>query len=152
MNLALYTTASDPRAVSKQLTQLATVTAVATANINILMPSLRLNYNSAYLSANYCYISEFSRYYFIASHNVEVGKQIILNCEVDVLMTYADEIKNCTACVIRNGGIGRPTSISDDKLPINPNKKTYQVLQFNAVENYPFDIPNNNYPYTLEVL
>lgn len=150
--LTLYTSNSDPKQVTKSLTVIANgITIRPTASINILAPSLIIDYNASYVNANYCYIPALSRYYFIDSVDLEIGKQIIFNCRVDVLMSYADQIRQCTACVVRSESIGRPTEIVDSRLPIDPNERYFKIMSWNAPDDYPFaNVPT--YPYLLETL
>lgn len=124
--LNLYQTNSDPRQVTKDLTSVAAnIPIQPTATLDILNPNIIINYNESYLNANYCYCSLLNRYYYITSTSLEIGKRIILNCAIDVLHTYSSQIRSCTACVVRNEGIGKPTYIPDNQLPIVSGK--YQI-------------------------
>lgn len=150
--LTLYTTSSDPKQVTKSLSTIASgITIRPTATVNILSPSLIINYNAAYINANYCYCTELSRYYFIDSIDIEIGRQIILHCRVDVLMTYADQIRQCTACVTRSESIGKPTDFIDQKFPVLPNEREYRVIEWIKSADFPFDT-SSSFPYLLEVL
>lgn len=121
--LNLYQTNSDPRQVTKELSVVAAnIQIQPTATLDILNPMIIINYNESYLSANYCYCSLLNRYYYITSTSLEIGKRIILNCSIDVLHTYSNQIRSCTACVVRNEGIGKPTYIPDNQLPIVSGK------------------------------
>ena len=124
MNITLYKTSDDSRKAVKQLTQIGnTVSAVPTDDMSILNPVIILDYNSAYLAANYLYIPLFGRYYAITSRTVTIGKRIVINAAVDAVMSWYNSIKNCNITVTRNGGIGGPTMIPDEKLPVIPNKE-----------------------------
>ncbi len=46
---------------------------------------------------------------------------MVLTCKVDVL---ANNFSNCSLTVTRNGGIGKPSYIPDEKLPILPNRES----------------------------
>ena len=152
MTVTLYLNTSDPRVVDKSLTVIVqNITITPTSTINVINPVITINFNANYLFANYAYISDFQRYYFVNPANIEIGKRITLPLQVDVLMSYASQIRQCTACVIRSESASRPTYIPDDKLPINPNVRSYQILKFDAVEPYPFS-SNNTFPYVLEVI
>lgn len=147
--LDLYVTSSDPRSLDKSLTGVASgVPIIPTGAVDIIAPTLILNYSAAYIQANYCYCSELNRYYFIDNMTLEVGRRMILSCKVDVLKTYAAAIRQCTATVIRNGGIGRPTYIPDNKLPISPSEVNITSVEY---PNSPFDTSADT-PYVLTVL
>lgn len=129
--LNLYQTNSDPRQVTKSLTSVAAnIPIQPTATLDILNPNIIINYNESYLNANYCYCSLLNRYYYITSTSLEIGKRIILNCAIDVLHTYSSQIRSCTACVVRNEGIGKPTYIPDNQLPIHPSEQDVTSIRF----------------------
>lgn len=127
LSITLYTSTADPKELDKssKLTQIgsAAITATPTNDIDVLNPTVLLNYNSNYIGANYAYISAFGRYYYINDKSVKPGQSITLTMSVDPLMSFRNQIKNCTACVTRSESVGQPTMIPDDRLPINPNKK-----------------------------
>lgn len=132
MYLNLYTCNDDNNVVNKTLATVAdNVPIRPTASVNILKPVIIINYAAAYLAANYAYLSDFDRYYFIASANVETGKQITLNLSVDVLYTYKDDIKAAQATIIRSQSIGKPTYIPDQRLPIAPSEQDITSCIFN---------------------
>lgn len=138
MTLNLYSTSSDPRTVDKQLSLIASELNIKPLQtFNIFTPVITLNYATAYLNANYAYISELGRYYFINSTDLELGKRIIFTCTVDVLMTYKDSIKNCNATIVRSEAYP-PGAVVDDKLPVDPNKKELKVIEFTPESDYPF--------------
>lgn len=63
-------------------------------NTDILFPVLKLDkYNLGTEGYNYCYIPEFSRYYFITGLEAIPGGHMLVSCKVDVLMSYAIDIK-----------------------------------------------------------
>ena len=137
LTITLYTSTADPKEVDKssKLTQVgsASITATPTGDINMLNPAVLLNYDASYLGANYAYISEFGRYYYVNDKSVKPGQSITLTMSVDPLMSFASQIANCMACVTRSESVGSPTEIVDDRLPIDPNKKEMlsQVSVFN---------------------
>lgn len=152
-NLTLYTTADDPRKVTKTLTQITTVSINPTGSIDILNPVFIINYNASYLAANYCYCAALSRYYFIDDMSLEIGKQIKIQASVDVLMTYDAQIRECTASIIRSESVGHPTYIQDQKLPVHPTKRDYKILAFNPESPYPLDIDtSHDVGYLIEVI
>lgn len=59
---------------------------------------------------------------------IDIGKKIVISCSVDVLETYKLSIKNCVGCITRNEGIGAPTYVPDDKLPLDPNQKELKTV------------------------
>lgn len=114
-----YSTA-PPNKVNRSYTTIASATISPLSTINQLSPVFIIDYNSQFLNANYVVAEFLSRKYF-CTVSVDTAGRMVLNCKVDVL---ANNFADCPITVTRNGGIGRPTYIPDDKLPILPNKET----------------------------
>lgn len=124
MQVTLYITSDDRRVVSKTLTTIAAnISIVPKEQLDILTPRIRIAWNSAYLSANYMYISELNRYYYISDMILNTGHNIDIIGNIDVLKTYGTQIRALTATVIRSESVGAPTPIPDSKLPIDPNRE-----------------------------
>lgn len=101
MTITIYKISDDRRVVNKTLgTAVATLTAIIKNDADILYPVLEVAYNSSVLTANYIYIDTLQRYYYIK--NIKLDRQrIFLECEVDVLKSYYNEIKNLNCVVSR---------------------------------------------------
>lgn len=124
MTVSLYNTSDPNNKLNKSLSAVQeSISAVPTQGVSLLAPSLILDYVEAYLGANYIYISEFGRYYYITDMKVDIGKKIYIYCSVDPLMSFSAEILSCPVVITRNEGIGRPTMIPDSMLPVNPSAK-----------------------------
>lgn len=130
MNITLYTTTDDMRTVDKTLTTVKSVTATPTEPMNVLAPTLIIDYDSSVLSANYVYIPALSRYYYIDNIDLLKGNRLLLSCRVDVLKTYANDIRNCNCICVRSESIGTPTQIPDKNLPIDPNREDIVSIVF----------------------
>lgn len=96
-----------------------------TSKINLLKPVFVISYDAAYVNCNYVIASFLGRQYYCIP-DVEIGKQIILNCTVDYLSSF--DLSGCPITVLRNGGIGAPTKIQDNKFPIIPNEETIDQI------------------------
>lgn len=125
MNVTLYNNKSDKRNLIKNITEVKTVTATAKGDISVISPVLLLNFTDM-SEINYCYITELNRYYYIKNFTYLTGKRIQVNLELDVLMSYANEIKTLKVNVLRYSGI-RPTYISDARIPLYSNTKQYVI-------------------------
>lgn len=101
MTITVYKISDDRRVVNKTLgTAVATLTAIIKNDADILYPVLEVAYNSSVLTANYLYIDTLQRYYYIK--NIKLDRQrLFLECEVDVLKSYYNEIKNLSCVVAR---------------------------------------------------
>lgn len=141
LTLNLYNTVDDPRVVNKTVTAVATVTADPTENMSILTPSFLIEYNSTYLTANYCYVELFGRYYYIRNISVVKGNRMLVECSVDVLKTYATALTDCECIATRSESIGAPSEIPDKNLPIDPNREDIYSILF---DRDPFNIDLNS--------
>ena len=115
MTVTLYKNTSDKRNLNKNLSEIKSVSATAKGEINIISPTLILEYFSN--DFNYCYISDFNRYYFVNSITLIPGHRVQINLTIDVLMTYKEEIKNLTVNVLRYENI-EPTFLTDSRIPL----------------------------------
>ena len=126
MTLTLYNTSSDNAALIKSL-DTGTVLSVIrpTDGINLDTPVIDVQYNAKALTANYGKLTItqntttlYEAYYFIKSREAYPAEKVSLSCEFDPLMTYAAQILNCPANVIRTAA--GTTYVKDDKYPIDP--------------------------------
>lgn len=115
------------------------------STINQLNPVFVIDYNAAYLNANYVIVGFMNRKYN-AVVSVDTAGRMVLTCQVDVL---ANNFSNCDITVTRNGGIGAPTYIPDNKLPILPNRET--ITSTIATNDY-FSTGLENHAYLVTVL
>lgn len=141
MTVTLYTTADDVRTVNKTLTNVKSVTATPTEPMNILAPTLIIDYDSSVLSANYVHISSLNRYYYIDNMDLLKGNRLLLSCRVDVLKTYAAALTDCECIVTRSESVGAPNEIPDKNLPVDPNREDIYSIVF---DKDPFNIDLNS--------
>lgn len=154
MNIILYNTSCDNRELDKisSASTIALVEGISVApteRLDILDPVFILDFNSAYLRANYLYCDTFLRYYYIRSA-VQTGKKLELRCSVDVRQTYAAGIRASTGTIIRAEDKGSPTIYPDSKFPVNPGKKYItSIVLPETSKTMGTDIP---YSYLLTVI
>ena len=142
----LYSCSADPRTVDKtsSLTAIASsVPITPTAALDTMDPKIIIDYNPAYIAANYIQIPAFGKYYFAEPPTVEVGKRITFRCTEDVLMSLKDYIGAIPATVIRSESIGAPTSIKDSKQPVDPHRVEYKSILF--PKKFSLDPNNENF-------
>lgn len=125
MNVKLFNNKSDKRNLIKNITEIKTVSATAKGDISVISPVLIFN-NTDMSDINYCYISELNRYYYINNFTYLTAKRIQLNLAIDVLMSYANEIKALKVNILRYSGI-KPTYISDGRIPLYSNTRQYVI-------------------------
>lgn len=122
---------SQANVVSKSLTTIATLNNFHYKEpTDILNPVVIIDYNSGYLNCNYIFLSDFNRYYFVENITVE-HQRIILTCKVDVLMSFASDIKSCQGIASRNS----------NKYNLYLNDGDFKTLQYNTVTTHKF--PNS---------
>lgn len=102
-------------------------------------PSIRVKLSPEKMFGyNYAYIDAFKRYYFIKEVSTDVNGYVLLDMVTDVLMTFKDQFKSCSAFVLRNqnkfndflGDKRRPTT---NKLKLDIQKGT-QIWNSGAIK------------------
>jgi len=131
MNLYLYSTKDCPAVVNKTLKQVESIRNVRLLdNTSILTPTIELALGdeiSNIDSFNYFYIPQFSRYYFITDITAVAGMYRISG-RVDVLKTYADDIKDSFQIVTRQEN-KQDRYLHDNMIPIS-DKQEVQEIEF----------------------
>lgn len=104
MVIKLYKTESDPKNVTKTLTDELSLTGVCRDPVNYVDPVIEIQgSSSAHMleGYNYMYIEDFGRYYFI-NVTPESYDLNIVNGHSDVLMTASAWLKQRSATITRN--------------------------------------------------
>jgi hypothetical protein len=91
MNVTFYNNLSNYNVVNKRLEEINTLSFTFKENSNIINPSLILK---NYEGGNYCYIEELKKYYYVKDIDLLGNGLFKINCEIDVLMTYKEDIIN----------------------------------------------------------
>ena len=101
--MKLYKCTSDPNALVPDYTnEYPTVGEIPTTPyepLDDLNGYVILDYNESYNDYNKAEL--YGKYYTITSRVKDIGHKMRLNLEVDVMKTYADEIKDCFAVIER---------------------------------------------------
>ena len=101
MNIQIGTTTSEKNRLNKNFSVIASLDGELTEDSNIVNPSILVNYNNSYATANYVYIPVWSRYYYITDITVVNGMmRIAMHC--DVLKSFATDIRNSSATITRS--------------------------------------------------
>ena len=101
MEIILYYNNSEKIKLDKELTQIGTIEGRLFQDTSITKPSIMFDLDTAVFSANYLYISQFNRYYFITDViNVSANKWQI-QARVDVLTSFKSAIRENTAIIER---------------------------------------------------
>lgn len=104
MNIELYKTESPRNKINKVLNTATIITVKLLNETNLQNPIMVLqdNSNDFLTDFNYCYIPYFERYYFIESMNKNINGLITVRLSVDVLMSFANDIKESYATIIES--------------------------------------------------
>lgn len=152
MTINLYSTGDNPKTVSKTLSAISSVQGRATQPCNILRPELILSGDSTVnaINANYVYVPDFGRYYFVKEHTTDTAARIILSCEVDPLMSWAAGIRASRQLVTRSESVGKPTEITDNQYPLSKHKQM-DVIKFEGSQLNLDIATNTSYNFVINV-
>ena len=100
MTITLYNNSSPANFVSKSLSEVATLEGTLRDSTSITDPVVTIERSSP-IGFNYFRVNEFGRYYFLKQSVVVTNSLITISGHVDVLMTYADKIRQSDAIVFR---------------------------------------------------
>lgn len=100
--IILYKNNSEDYALTKSLsTQLTLNDCVFKEDSSVENPNIVITTGSDITECNYMYIADLHRYYFIREIGVVRAGVYYIRGHVDVLSTYASEIKACSAIISR---------------------------------------------------
>lgn len=104
MTIQIQQTTSEKNRIGKSINTLYTASGALREGTSIINPVIRISGANipSLKNANYMYIPEFSRYYFITDIKSVRNGLVEISGHVDVLQTYASQIKNNTAIIKRN--------------------------------------------------
>ena len=93
MTIRLYNNSSDQRVLRKSISQVGTdMTVRLLDECTVENPSFKMAYDPKYLTANYIYVPEWDKYYYITSRNILNAAEIYIECHIDVLMSFKNAI------------------------------------------------------------
>ena len=116
MTVTFYSVSDDARVLNKTLGD--AVATLSTVEIfgecSIMDPVLKLVYDADLLDANYCYISDWKRYYYIENYDLSNGREMYVRMHEDVLMSNKTAIGNLECTIVRTAKNGRANLYLDD--------------------------------------
>ena len=131
MHLTLYYNASERKVIGKSLQNLSTCTGVLKGDASIMNPVFVLDANDNYLSGtNYLYWQESGRFYYIDDIQVMTGGRMVLYCSVDVLQSFATQIKAQTAIIDKQESRGETNLYLNDGSFVDTEQTFNQILNF----------------------
>lgn len=120
MDIILYNNTDDNRKLNKTLTAIKTISARLKDDTDIMHPVIELDAANLPPTANYCYIADFKRYYYINQQGIKIGRDLTLTLSVDVLMSFKDVISNSVVVARRSGT--NYNKMLPDTIPIQANR------------------------------
>ncbi len=132
MTIKLYKTPSEVNKVTKVLNDELSLTGELRESSSVITPIIKIE-DDDLTDYNYAYIPEFGRYYFITNITSVRNDLWEVAMRVDVLMTYADEIKANTAVIARNSNLWN-LYYQDEQFKIL-NYETIQTKAFGVTLN-----------------
>lgn len=121
VTLSIGKTNDDNRKVNKNFAIIKTINAELKNNTDIINPVFILNYIDVLNDCNYLYCDKYKRYYYIRNLRFLTGNRIELECYIDVLNTYKNEIKNIN-CVIERQENFFNSQYSDNLIPVRSER------------------------------
>lgn len=141
MIIKLYNNSSDQRVLSKSISQVG-----SDMNVRLLdectveNPAFKMAYDPKYLTANYIYVPDWGKYYYITSRNILNAAEIYIECHIDVLMSFKNAIRNTDIIAERSSSNVNPY-IPDD---VCRDRGTVQQI-FRRCTTTPFTLQTNCY-------
>lgn len=131
MEITLYKTSEENNKIDKTLSEPYNMTGSLRNESSVIRPSILVEIENP-TNYNYMYIPDFGRYYFIKEMTSVRTNLWRLDCEVDVLKSYANEIKTLTVIIDKNKDYSRTNQYLDDGSFIIENKNTIEIKNFNS--------------------
>lgn len=131
MEIKLYKTSSPRKKLVKDLTDGITLTGTLRAQSSVMSPSFQIQ-NVQVIGYNYCYIPDFERYYYINDINALRANLFELSLGIDVLMTYAEEIRKNYAIIDKVENFGAAYNYINDGSWVNTNRMTQSIINFSS--------------------
>ena len=145
MNIVLMVNKSEPEKVTKELTTLATITGSLKEGTSVINPTILIQGTPVtvqqIVTSNYLRIPDFGRYYFIRDISSVRTNLWEISCHVDVLQSYATQIKAQTAIIQRQM----------QKWNLYLNDGSFKVYQNPIVLTKPFPSGFNTMEFVLAV-
>lgn len=94
MIVKCFFTSNDNRKINKSLTEIKQYkNVVCKDTIDMLNPIFL--FNDFPQNCNYIYVVEWNKYYFVVNKNYKYNNMFVIECKIDVLTTYKNELLNC---------------------------------------------------------
>ena len=133
MRVILYNTTSDNRVLSKNISLIKEIDAELKDANNVISPTLKIQRFEGWKKVNYIYIESFNRYYYVNTIKQLLGNTLLLDCNVAVLMSNKNAIRNLTCIIDKQENSA--TTYSDKYL--DDGSFITECRTFNSILNFP---------------
>lgn len=131
MEVRLYKNKSEYNRVVKDISSETIFTGTARYPISVLSPIINIETTLDLSSFNYMRILDFNRYYFITKIDIVRNTLWQLTTSVDVLMTYAGDIKKSVALIDVTGAVENTSPyIMDNEKWVTKVKNKTDIISF----------------------
>ena len=127
MEIRLYSSSDETNKIDKTLTNEIVLNGTLKDETSVINPIILIEANNL-TQYNYCYIPLFKRYYFIKDITVVRNNLFRLFLDIDVLMSYKNEILNLDCIVNKQENNSTPY--------INDNSRIYENRNFTSIINF----------------
>ena len=127
MEIRLYSSSDETNKIDKTQTNEIVLNGTLKDETSVINPIILIEANNL-TQYNYCYIPLFKRYYFIKDITVVRNNLFRLFLDIDVLMSYKDEILNLDCIVNKQENNSTPY--------INDNSRIYENRNFTSIINF----------------
>lgn len=131
MEIKLYKTSSPRKKLVKELSDGITLVGTLRAQSSVMSPTFTVQ-DTAVVGYNYCYIPDFGRWYYINGIDALRSNLYELSLGIDVLMTYAAEIRNNTAIIDRTESGTTANVYIDNGTFVNTSKLETATYNFSG--------------------
>lgn len=128
MNIILYVNNSEKNKIGKNLTNDFSLSGTLRDATDIINPVILVELNEI-ANYNYCYISNFKRYYFITDITVIRTGLYAISLSVDVLESFKSDIKNLSVILLNTENVGLNNYLPSQVFRNNVKSKT-DILNF----------------------
>ena len=129
MEIKLYKTSSPRKKLVKDLTDGITLVGTLRAQSSVMAPTFTVQ-DTAVVGYNYCYIPDFGRWYYINGIDALRSNLYELSLGIDVLMTYAAQIRTNEAIIDKTQSGGSSYVYIDDGSIVNTVRHTVETINF----------------------
>lgn len=99
MIITFYNNLSERKVIRKTLTNALNLSGTLREATSVTNPIITVESTSAIVGYNYCYIPDFSRYYFVVDAKSMRNNLWAITLKVDVLMSFQEAILNTPAII-----------------------------------------------------